>query len=419
MRNKIEKSKSIVRSHNLALLVSIICIAVSFLGSTVGGSVLFNWKDESGQPLPFQSQEEVEDFLRTAEIVKVEGIKEGTTKPRRVILERDGVRMKACFRDVHVYKKMERLESGAIKYDFRDEAVYEIAAYEFGKLLGLKNIPPTVLREVKGKKGTLQAWVEGCMMEKDRQKKNIQPPRTWNWVMQNQIMQLFDQLIWNDDRNLGNVLIDSDWKLWLIDHTRSFRTYKQLQGEESIKFCEKNVWVRLKNLDRNVVEEELAPYLNSGQIKSLMKRQELLVEYIQGIIDERGEKKVLFSYPAAVEKAPVDAQASLSISLQADPSEDCFPASSLQISELREDFSRVCRNCELVSRDDTSAEFTVIVADPGFNWNVLILGRDGALLEEFEWTGSLTTGLKKAVRVLHEQQDENRGSEGVTLASAF
>jgi hypothetical protein len=72
-----------------------------------------------------------------------------------------------------------------------------------------------------------------------------------------------------------------------------------------------------------------------------------------------------------------------------------------------------------VSRDDTSAEFTVIVADPGFNWNVLILGRDGALLEEFEWTGSLTTGLKKAVRVLHEQQDENRGSEGVTLASAF
>jgi hypothetical protein len=237
--------------------------------------------------------------------------------------------------------------------------------------------------------------------------------------MQYQIMQLFDQLIWNDDRNLGNVLIDSDWKLWLIDHTRSFRTYKQLQGEESIKFCEKNVWVRLKNLDRNVVEEELAPYLNSGQIKSLMKRQELLVEYIQGIIDERGEKKVLFSYPAAVEKAPVDAQASLSISLQADPSEDCFPASSLQISELREDFSRVCRNCELVSRDDTSAEFTVIVADPGFNWNVLILGRDGALLEEFEWTGSLTTGLKKAVRVLHEQQDENRGSEGVTLASAF
>ena len=171
--------------------------------------------------------------------------------------------------------------------------------------------------------------------------------------------------------------------------------------------------------DRNVVEEELAPYLNSGQIKSLLKRQELLVEYIQGIIDERGEKKVLFSYPAVVEKAPAEVQTSLSISLQANPSKDCFPASSLQISELREDFSRVCRNCKLVSRDDTSADFTVIVGDPGFSWNVLVLGRGGALLKEFEWTGSLTTGLKKAVRVLREQQEETRGSEGVKLASTL
>lgn len=419
MRNKIEERKTVIRSHNLTGFVTIIFLAISFLGSALGGSVLFEWKDDSGQPLPFQSQEEVEHFLRTAEIVKIEGIKEGTTKPRRVILERNGVRMKACFRDVHVYKKMERLESGAIKYDFRDEAVYEIAAYEFGKLLGLKNIPPTVLREVKGKKGTLQAWVEGCMMEKDRQKKNIQPPRTWNWVMQNQIMQLFDQLIWNDDRNLGNVLIDSDWKLWLIDHTRSFRTYKQLQGEESIKFCEKNVWVRLKSLDQNVVEEQLAPYLNSSQINSLMKRQELLVEYLQKIIDERGEKKVLFSYPAAVEKAPIEVQTSLSISLQASPSEDCFPASSLQLSELREDFSKVCRNCQLVSDDDTSADFTVIVGDPGLSWRVLVLERGGALLKEFEWTGSLTTGLKKAVRALHQQQAEGVGTDGVKLASTL
>jgi hypothetical protein len=419
MKNKIEKRTTAVESHNLVTLAIMVCAVISCLGSAFGGSVLFEWKDDSGQPLPFQSQEEVEHFLRTAEIVKIEGIKEGTTKPRRVILERNGVRMKACFRDVHVYKKMERLESGAIKYDFRDEAVYEIAAYEFGKLLGLKNIPPTVLREVKGKKGTLQAWVEGCMMEKDRQKKNIQPPRTWNWVMQNQIMQLFDQLIWNDDRNLGNVLIDSDWKLWLIDHTRSFRTYKQLQGEESIKFCEKNLWVRLKSLDQNVVEEQLAPYLNSSQINSLMKRQEMLVEYLQKIIDERGEKKVLFSYPAAVEKAPIEVQTSLSISLQARPSEDCFPVSSLQISELREDFSRVCRTCKLVASDDVSADFTVIVGDPGFSWNVLVLGRDGALLEEIEWSGSLTIGLKKAVRVLHEQQEENPGSEGVKRASTL
>jgi hypothetical protein len=419
MRNKNESSKDIVNTQNLTGLAIVICIAVSFLGSALGASVLFEWKDTSGQPLPFQSREEVEEFLRTAEIVKVEGIKEGTTKPRRVLLERDGVRMKACFRDVHVYKKIERLQSGAVRYDFRDDAVYEIAAYEFGKLLGLKNIPPTVLREVKGKKGTLQAWVEGCMMEKDRQKKDLQPPRTWNWVMQGQIMQLFDLLISNEDRNMGNVLIDSEWKIWMIDHTRSFRTYTQLTNEEAVRFCEKNVWSRLRSLDGAVVEQQLAPYLTSGQIESLLKRKELLVEYIQNIIDERGENKVLFSYPAAVEKAPANVQTSLSINLQANPSEDCFPASALQLPELEEDFARVCRTCKLVGSDDASADFTVIVADPGFSWKVLILGRNGVQIEELEWTGSLAIGLKKAVSFLHQQNTAGQAPQNMVLASTL
>jgi hypothetical protein len=35
-------------------------------------------------------------------------------------------------------------------------------------------------------------------------------------------MALFDQLIFNDDRNQGNMLIGKDWKVWLIDHTQDF-----------------------------------------------------------------------------------------------------------------------------------------------------------------------------------------------------
>jgi hypothetical protein len=33
-------------------------------------------------------------------------------------------------------------------------------------------------------------------------------------------MRAFDQLIYNTDRNLGNLLIDGDWRIWMIDHTR-------------------------------------------------------------------------------------------------------------------------------------------------------------------------------------------------------
>ena len=41
-------------------------------------------------------------------------------------------------------------------------------------------------------------------------------------------MRVFDELIANTDRNLGNMLIDRQWKLWLIDHSRAFRLHETL-----------------------------------------------------------------------------------------------------------------------------------------------------------------------------------------------
>ncbi len=47
------------------------------------------WLDPQGQPLPFQSNEEIEEFLRTAEIVSQRRIGEGINNPFRVLLEKD------------------------------------------------------------------------------------------------------------------------------------------------------------------------------------------------------------------------------------------------------------------------------------------------------------------------------------------
>ena len=38
-----------------------------------------------------------------------------------------------------------------------------------------------------------------------------------------QLVRLFDQLIYNIDRNIGNLMITNDWRIWAIDHTRAFR----------------------------------------------------------------------------------------------------------------------------------------------------------------------------------------------------
>ena len=42
-------------------------------------------------------------------------------------------------------------------------------------------------------------------------------------------VRLFDQLIYNVDRNLGNLVIDKNWTIWMIDHSRAFRLFDKVK----------------------------------------------------------------------------------------------------------------------------------------------------------------------------------------------
>ena len=251
------------------------------------------------QPLPFQSQEEVEEFLQTAEIVSKKHIGEGINNPLKVLLEKDGVQMYAVFRDVHVERSEMKLSDGSTKFFFRDEAIYECAAYQLSKLLGLDNVPPTVKRKVGGKKGTLQAWVEDVTTEKAMKKNNEKPPAggidRWRWMMQWQTIHLFDNLVYNEDRNRGNVLIEPDWKLWMIDHTRAFRRWKELQYPEKVQYMDRGVWGKLQALDESEIEERLQDFLRPYELSGLLERTHLLVDHVRTLIAERGEGGVLFT----------------------------------------------------------------------------------------------------------------------------
>ena len=49
------------------------------------------WVGPEGQPLPFGTDEEILEFLRTAEVVDIENIEIGVTRPRRITLEKGGI----------------------------------------------------------------------------------------------------------------------------------------------------------------------------------------------------------------------------------------------------------------------------------------------------------------------------------------
>jgi len=254
------------------------------------------WTDPDGKPLPFRSEEELIAFLSTADVKSEKRLSGGITFPTKLLLEKDGVRADAIFRDVNEESSTPTFGGGRDSLYFRDSYIYEPAAYKLSLMLGLDNVPPATLRKLKNKSGSVQIWVENAMTDNAMKHKNIQPPDPKRWNKQLQMINVFDALIYNTDRNSGNLIITPDWKIWMIDHTRAFRRNPNLQRPDSINQCERGMYQKLKGLDEAAVRAELREYLSSSELDALLKRRTLLVERLDKLIAERGEDKVLYVY---------------------------------------------------------------------------------------------------------------------------
>ncbi|HVS03601.1 MAG TPA: metallophosphoesterase [Thermoanaerobaculia bacterium] len=263
-----------------------------------------------GQPLPFTSDDEVLEFLREADIVEVKRIPVGITEPRKVLLERNGVRAHAVFRDIDLVKQRHRMADGTFVLDFRDTYKNEVAAYELSRLLGLDLVPPTVIRKLQRfGTGSLQLWVEGAMTEVDRREKSLEAPDQSVYKRQLHTMNIWDNLINNIDRNLGNVLIGPGWTVWYIDHTRAFGREPELPNPERVRRLDQSLYQRLKALDEKEVKKAVTPHLGSFNLKGLMQRRDALVELLDQKVAEQGAAKVFFGAgPEEEEEAAQDVQ---------------------------------------------------------------------------------------------------------------
>ena len=90
-------------------------------------------------------------------------------------------------------------------------------------------MPVTVHRTWDGHEGTITWWIDDAFDERTRLKEKRQPPNALAWSHQMHKMRVFAALVGDSDRNLGNVLITEDWKLWMIDFTRAFRLWPDLK----------------------------------------------------------------------------------------------------------------------------------------------------------------------------------------------
>lgn len=288
----------------LAVVVAAAALAGALVSQAKAPSAPM-WHGADGSALPFQQPEEIEDFLATATIVENKGIKTGTTGPRKLLLELNGVRAHAKFNSVDELKHRGPTNLGGFTVaDVRDYHLYNCAAYRVDLLLGLGRVPPSVPRTVGRRSGTVTLWIEHTLMEKHRQAKRIEPPDPYHWEQQKRIMYVFDNLIGNMDRNLGNILVDRSWNLWFIDHTLAFVTSPLLPNPNGARKCERRLYERLRDLEPSTIRRELEPFLDPAEIDALLARRDKILERLDAEIAARGERLVLFDLRPA--PSPVD-----------------------------------------------------------------------------------------------------------------
>jgi len=151
-----------------------------------------------------------------------------------------------------------------------------------------------VERKVDGKTGSLSWWLPVKMDDVERMSKKIEPPDKDSWNNQMYKIRVFDNLVYDTDPNLTNVLIGEDWKLWRVDFSRGFRTFKEVKDPKDLVRCDRQLLEKLKALNANDLTEKTKGYLTKDEVKGVMARRDKIVERFQKLIAEKGENEVLY-----------------------------------------------------------------------------------------------------------------------------
>jgi hypothetical protein len=230
---------------------------------------------------PPLSDEAITQFLLKARVVRSRGTEKGITGSVRATLDDGTLR-----HDAHVQtidqSKAEFRGTQSTELNFRDSWRFNIAAYRIDRLLSLNLVPVSVERRWRNDAGAFTWWIDDVMMDEgERVKKNVGAPDAACWSEQLHAMRLFDQLIDNVDRNVGNMLITSEWRLWAIDHTRAFRYSKTPRKPEHLVRIDRAVLQRLKALDLATLKREIGRYVVESDIRTLLSRRDAIVAHFE------------------------------------------------------------------------------------------------------------------------------------------
>lgn len=202
--------------------------------------------------------QEIEEYLRTAECVSMYG--SDPRKATRCTLPPGGPFPRMAWRSL----------PPGIYRGFWESYKADIAAYEIDKLLKMDMVPPSVERQLQGVKGAAQLWVENISGLKDGESPDESHRVHWD----NQLvrMAMFDNLIGNRDRNLGNIIRDAEWNVILLDHSRAFGIDSELHVK--MTRIDGAFWTKIESLTRPQLDAALRGLIGDNEIQAILDRRE-------------------------------------------------------------------------------------------------------------------------------------------------
>lgn len=252
-------------------------------------------RGEGAQPdFRAYSDADKERFLKSARIVSAKEIGHGVTKPLKLEMTLAGVQHAAKVQRVDVELPDYFPEKGR-PVPMRDSWKYNIAAYRVDRVLGLGMAVVVAPRAYAKRPAAFSWWVDDVKGEEiDRVKQNWVAPDPEGFARQQALGKVFDELIFNIDRNLSNLLITNAWRLVLIDHSRCFTAFGGIRNRENLQRCSRGLLAGMRKLEGTQVRTATEGLLTQAEIDAMLQRRDAIVKFFEDRAKSIGEEKVLF-----------------------------------------------------------------------------------------------------------------------------
>ncbi|HOI45084.1 MAG TPA: hypothetical protein PLX50_05695, partial [Candidatus Aminicenantes bacterium] len=127
----------------------------------------------------------------------------------------------------------------------------------------------------------------------------------FGWNRSTYLQRAFDNLIANEDRHMNQILITRDFRMLLIDHSRSFRTARKFvkeliytekhkEGPKLMSELPRAFVDKIKGLSFEGIKSAVGEYLTDEEINAVLARKDLILAEIDRLIQKNGEDKVLY-----------------------------------------------------------------------------------------------------------------------------